>query len=101
MTDSALIQDDINPQKSGIGPQSYEGELCLVKQVNTISFFYFINIIADLILYFLGNDAITDGDILCARDRYLIVHNEMGAMFMLFYSVYILVYSSVMWYVFY
>ena len=88
-------------QASRVGMQSYEQELCLIKQVNTLCFFYFINIIADLALYFLGNDAIIDGDILCARDNFLIVHKEMGGVFMLFYSIYILVYSTVMWYVFY
>lgn len=87
--------------KSVIGLQSFNHERCLVKQVNTITLFYFINIIVDLILFFLGNDAILEKDIICANENYFIVQKEIGGIFMFFYTIYIMVYSGVMWYVFY
>lgn len=49
----------------------------------------------------LGNDAIKAGALLCANQNFLIIHNEIGGLFMLFYSANILVSSFVMQIVFY
>jgi hypothetical protein len=49
----------------------------------------------------LGEDAITDNDIICAQDKYLIVHTNAGALYMTFYTCTIILYSMVMLYIFY
>lgn len=88
-------------KKSLIGLESFDHELCMIKQINTIAFFYFINIIAEIVLLLLGKDALADGDLLCASHNFFIVHNEAGAVYFLFFSSYIFAYACVMWYVFY
>jgi len=35
--------------------------------------FYLINVVTDLLLFFLGVEALDDGDIVCANQNYLLV----------------------------
>jgi len=60
-----------------------------------------INIILDGSQFFLSEEVIKRGDLQCIADSYLIVSNEMGGLFQLYYSASILFYSFSMWYIFY
>jgi hypothetical protein len=52
-------------------------------------------------LYFLGEEAISSGGLICMQKQYLIVATNTGAAYFLFYTFTILLYSVVMYYVFY
>jgi hypothetical protein len=91
----------INVTDSVLGLQTFEHDLCLIKQVNILTLFYFINIFIEVFENFLGNDSIEAGALLCANQNYLIVHNEIGGIFMWFYSANIMISSLVMQIVFY
>ena len=52
-------------------------------------------------LFLLGKTVITDDLIKCVNDSYLMVQTELGAVYLLFYSSMILIYSIAMWYIFY
>lgn len=88
-------------QSHTMGLQTFEHELCLLKQVNILTLFYFINIFIEVFENLLGNDSIEAGSILCAKHNFLIVHNELGGFFMWFYSANIMISSLVMQIVFY
>ena len=57
----------INEGRSMIGLQSYEHDLCLQSQIYGIGFFYVINVITDILLYFLGEEAIGAGGLDCRK----------------------------------
>jgi hypothetical protein len=63
--------------------------------------FYLINVVTDLMLFFLGKDAIEVSAIQCANDNYLIVNNWVGALYMFFHTLTIMVYSFIMYHIFY
>ena len=86
---------------SMLGLETYEHDLCLIKQVNILTMFYLVNIFVQIFLYLLGNDAIKAKALLCARENFLIVHSEIGGLYMIFYSANILVSSLIMQIVFY
>lgn len=86
---------------SMMGLQTFEHDLCLIKQMNVLTVFYFINIFVEILLNLLGNDAIKEGALVCASKNFLIIHNEIGGFYMMFYSANVLLSSLVMQIVFY
>ena len=60
-----------------------------------------MNIFIEIFINLLGNDAIQGKAILCANKNYLIIHNELGGLYMMFYSTNIILSSLVMQIVFY
>jgi hypothetical protein len=63
--------------------------------------FYIINNVCDLMLFFLGMEALRDKYLICANHNYLLVYTEIGALYMLFHTLTILVYSFLMYHIFY
>ena len=57
----------IDEGRSVIGLQSYEHDLCLQSQIYGIGFFYVINVITDILLYFLGEEALENGGLECRK----------------------------------
>ena len=52
-------------------------------------------------LYFFGEAALKNQALMCISDYYLVVHDNMGGLYMLFHTLTILVYSMAMWHIFY
>ena len=46
--------------------------------------FYIVNVVVDLVSYFLGEQAHKNRDIVCASSHFILVRNEAGGMYMLF-----------------
>jgi hypothetical protein len=63
--------------------------------------FYLINNVSDLILFFLGMESLKQNSIVCANHTYLLVNTEIGALYMFFHTLTILVYSFLMYHIFY
>lgn len=63
--------------------------------------FYLINVVTDLMLFFLGEEALLDDDITCANKNYIIVLNGKGALYMFFHTLTIMVYSFIMYHIFF
>ena len=84
-----------------MGLSSYNHDKCLANQIYSICMFYLINVVTDLMLFFLGKDAIEVSAIQCANDNYLIVNNWVGALYMFFHTLTIMVYSFIMYHIFY
>lgn len=60
-----------------------------------------INVITDILLYFLGEESIQHGYLECRNRQFIIVVSNLGGAYMLFYTFTILLYSVVMYYIFY
>jgi hypothetical protein len=63
--------------------------------------FYMINVVTDLMLFFLGEESLKDNQITCASHNYLIVLTPLGALYMLFHTLTIMVYSLIMYHIFF
>ena len=63
--------------------------------------FYLINVATDFMLFFFGEEALENKDIICARTNYVLVENAVGALYMLFHTLTILLYSLFMLHIFY
>lgn len=63
--------------------------------------FYLINVVTDFMLYFLGEEALEDKTIICANHSYLLVQTQVGALYLFFHTLTILVYSFIMFHIFY
>lgn len=83
------------------GLENKEQDQLFTSQMQTIAIFYFVSVWLQTLLYLLGYDAIENGEILCASKQFLIIHSEMGGLYMLFYTICLFGYSIIMWYVFY
>jgi len=55
------------PRKSILGLRDHDADVCLFNQIFCISLFYATNIFIDTMLYWLGQDAIQAGEIICAQ----------------------------------
>ena len=84
-----------------LGLKSQEHDICLRKQIDGLSIFYVLNLITDFILYIVSEYAINDEDVLCIQDEYLLALTNKGSFYLLVYSLTVLIYSFVMWYIFY
>ena len=60
-----------------------------------------MNVASDLLLLGLGRIALDDQEIICANHNYLLVLTPIGALYMLFHTLTILVYSFVMYHIFF
>ena len=60
-----------------------------------------INVVTDILLYFLGEDALEAHNLECYNKQFLVVNSNVGGAYMLFYTFTILLYSVVMYYIFY
>ena len=70
-------------------------------QIYAIAWFYVITVITDFMLFELGKEAIETHHLLCVQNEFLIVHDELGSLFIFFQSIMVLFYSFFMFYVFY
>ena len=55
----------------------------------------------DFVMYVLGEDAISSGNIVCKNDTYILVKHELGGIYMMCQSLSIMVYSLFMLQIFY
>lgn len=88
-------------RKSLLGLESNAHDECFITQIHCIAVFYIFNVITDSMLYFLGEAAIKNQALMCVSSFYLIVHDNMGGLYMLFHTLTILIYSMAMWHIFY
>lgn len=92
---------ELKEEKLEVNEVKSQQDACLLKQINFIGGFYIFNLAANIALFVLGKTVITDDLIKCVKDSYLMVQTELGAVYLLFYSSMILLYSIAMWYIFY
>lgn len=74
----------------------------MIKQTRYLAYFYMSFSVADFAMMGLGNFLFIDGkDFKCEKNSELIAANNAGAAFIFGYSLLILLYSGMLWYVFY
>ena len=88
-------------RKSMLGLENEDQDICLFKQIYGISIFYCFNIFLDSCLYEFGISAIQNKSIVCAQNKFLVIGDNWGGLYMLFYTLTILVYGLMMYYIFY
>ena len=98
---SFTVRSNEDVMKSHIGLRSNEHDVCFIKQVYLISLFYIVNVAVEVLGYYLGEEALRTDEIVCASDHYILVKTELGGGYMLFHALSILIYSLVMYSIFY
>lgn len=63
--------------------------------------YYFINVLTDLMLFILGIEALEEHALFCVNHTYLVVDGEFGGLYMMFHTLTILMYSFIMFHIFY
>ena len=51
---------------SNLGLSSKNHDICFIKQIYTISMYYFIEVLTDMMLFILGYEALSDHALYCA-----------------------------------
>jgi hypothetical protein len=88
-------------QQSLLGLNSKEHDLCFIKQIHLIAYFYLVNVVVDVMLFLLGDFLLGNGDLKCANSSFILVKNEVGGLFMLFHAATVIAYSLVMLIIFF
>ena len=93
--------DQLNAEKSKMGLGSHDHDECFIRQVYSIAIFYSLNLCIDISLFFLGKKVVEDQAVNCLDNTYIVVSDEEGAEVLLFQACTYLVYSFVMYHIFY
>lgn len=70
-------------------------------QLKIFAYFYAACAVIDWLMYFSGELALKNKDLLCYEKTTIIVNSNLGALFMLFFGVVEWFYALFMWYAFY
>ncbi len=66
-----------------------------------LSIFYVVCVFLDWILVVSSKAAVENEDLICYKDTFILMNSNLGALYMMVYSLVVYFYAMVMWYVFY
>lgn len=66
-----------------------------------LAIFYLVCVFTDWIMFFSGQAAIRNLDLLCYKEDLILVNTNWGSLYMLTFTVSSYIYALFMWYVFY